>query len=59
MHSSESNNEGHVPRLMYSPPRLSSFGALAVLTAGGSKGSTEVTFKNMMNCGLNVVQKCG
>lgn len=46
-------------RRAYAPPALVNYGALAVLTAGGSKGNTENSFINQMLCGTNPLAKCG
>jgi hypothetical protein len=48
-----------IQRLAYTAPKLTIFGAMSELTAGGASGATESKFINKGSCGTNLAKKCG
>ncbi len=59
MSSLRNSASGGTARKVYNAPKLTNFGGLSVLTAGGSMGATENQFINAMTCGPNPLAKCG
>ena len=43
----------------YNAPKLTVFGAMSQITAGGASGVTESKFINQGVCGNNLGKKCG
>jgi hypothetical protein len=47
------------PQLTYTAPKVTVFGAMSELTAGGASGVTESRFLKDKTCGTNLNKKCG